>query len=304
MSQPQPIPDKLPRIGLAAAFAAYTIWGFFPIYFKATAAVPPVELVAHRIIWSLPFGLIVLAFRKQIAETLSAFRSPATLGWLALSGFAIAFNWGIYIFAIQADRIFEASLGYYINPLAYVIAGAVFFRERLARLQIVAVGLAAIGVTVLTVSGSVFPWISLLLAFSFTLYGIIRKQVAIGAMPGLFIEICVLFLPALAYLFWLQIKGTGMFLSTAPSFDILLLFSGPLTVIPLLFFAIGARKLPLSVLGFIQFIGPTLQFSLGLYYGEAFTPAHAICFAFIWTSVAVFIVSIIRTQTPTLKPIK
>ena len=306
MTTPTPIPEKLPRAGLLAALSAYTMWGFFPFYFKATDAVPPVEILAHRIVWSLPFGLLVLVLRRQISDTLGALRSPKTVGWLALAGVAIALNWGVYILAIQEERIFEASLGYYINPLIYVLVGVVFLKESLDRLQMLAIALATVGVAVLTVAGGVFPWVSLFLATTFTIYGIIRKQVAVGAMPGLFIEICVLFLPALAYLVWLEMQGGSSFLAGDAAIDVLLLFAGPLTVVPLLFFAIAARQLPLSVLGFMQFLGPTLQFFCGLYFGEPFTTAHAICFGFIWSAVAVFILAKLRSrsQTPTLNPMK
>jgi chloramphenicol-sensitive protein RarD len=268
--------------------AAYTMWGFFPVYFKVIAAVDPVEILAHRVVWSLPFGLLVLLLRGQIAQTMTALRDWAKVKWLAVAGAVIALNWGVYIWAVQAERIFEASLGYYINPLLYVLVGVVFLGETLNRLQLVAVALAAIGVGVLTVAGGVFPWVSLVLAGSFTVYGVIRKQVDIGAMPGLFIEIVVLFLPALAYLIWLANAGGMAFWQGDAGLDALILFAGPLTVLPLLCFAIAARKLPLSMLGFLQFIGPTLQFCCGLYYGEAFTTAHAICFVFIWSAVAVF----------------
>jgi len=284
-----PAPVSLPKAGLLAGMAAYTMWGFFPVYFKVTAAVDPIEILAHRVVWSLPFGLLVLMLRGQIAQTLAALTSWAKVKWLSVAGVVIALNWGVYIWAVQAERIFEASLGYYINPLLYVLVGIIFLGERLNRLQLLAVALATIGVGVLTVAGGVFPWVSLVLAASFTVYGVIRKQVEIGAMPGLFIEILLLFVPALAYLIWIAIRGEIVFWQGDMRLDTLLLFAGPLTVLPLLCFAIAARKLPLSMLGFLQFIGPTLQFCCGLYYGEPFTTAHAICFGFIWSAVAVFI---------------
>ena len=287
-------PASLPTFGLICGVLAYTMWGFFPVYFKATDTVSALEILAHRVVWSLPFGLIILVLRKQIRETLSAFRDWSRVKWLLVASLTMALNWGLYIWAIQVDRIFEASLGYYINPLLYVLAGVVLYSERLGRLQIVAIGLAVIGVSVLTIAGGTFPWISLVLATSFTIYGVIRKRVEIGAMPGLFIEVAVIWLPAVAYLLWLGTQGSLVFLSGSPSLDALLLFAGPLTVLPLLCFAIAARRLQLSTLGFLQFIGPTLQFACGLYYGEDFTRAHAICFGFIWTAVAVFVFANIR----------
>ena len=275
--------------GLLAGIAAYTMWGFFPVYFKATQGVDPVELVAHRIVWSLPFGFLILVFRRQLRDTLAALRDWAVTKWLVVASLFMAGNWGLYIWAIQVDRIYEASLGYYINPLMYVLVGVWFFGESLTRLQLVAVALAVVGVSWLTVAGGAFPWVSLTLATSFTIYGVIRKQVVVGAMPGLFIEVLVLWLPAAAYLAWLVGSGKSPFLAGDAGLDALLLFAGPLTVMPLLCFAVAARKLRLSTVGFLQFVGPTLQFFCGLYYGEPFTPAYAVCFAFIWSAVAVFL---------------
>ena len=287
-----PSPDsraEWARLGLVCGVLAYTMWGFFPVYFKATDTVGAIELVAHRIVWSLPFGALILLLRRQVRDTLAAFRDWSRVKWLLLASLTMAVNWGLYIWAIQVDRIFEASLGYYINPLMYVLAGVVFYKERLNRLQIVAIALAVIGVSILTLAGGTFPWVSLVLATSFTIYGVIRKHVDVGAMPGLFIEVAAVWLPAAAFLLWLAFTGAGAMGSQGMAMDSLLLFAGPLTVLPLLCFAIAARRLKLSTLGFLQFIGPTLQFGCGLYYGEDFTAAHAYCFAFIWTAVAVFI---------------
>jgi chloramphenicol-sensitive protein RarD len=279
------------RLGLLAGILAYSIWGFFPVYFKVTAAVSPLEILSHRIFWSVPFGLVIIATRRQFAELGRALRTPKTLGVLAVAAIALAVNWGVYIWAIQIDQIFQASLGYYITPLIYVIIGVVFFGEQLSRLQGLAAGLAAIGVTILAVYGGVFPLISLALACSFTLYGVIRKQVDIGAMPGLMIECIILFPPALLYLMWLGHSGGLVFgadMAGGEQLTALLVAAGPITVLPLLAFAIAARKLKLSVLGFLQYIAPTLQFGCGLYYGETFSLAHAICFACIWTALLIF----------------
>ena len=301
-----PGPARALNPGLLSGFAAYTIWGFFPVYFKATDAVGALEIVAHCIVWSLPFALAILALRGQIAETWAAMRDWRKLRWLIASGVMIAINWGVYIWAIQVERIYEAALGYYINPLLYVLVGVAVFGEKLGRAQLVAVVLAAIGVAWLTVAGGTFPWVSLVLASSFTVYGVIRKQVEIGAMPGLFIEVLVSIVPAALYLGWMMSEGRSLFLQGDAVLDGLLLFAGPLTVIPLFFFAFAARRVRLSTLGFLQFLGPTLQFFCGLYFGEPFTQAHAICFGFIWSAVAVFILAKLRSrpQTPTLKPMK
>ncbi|MGV6801246.1 MAG: EamA family transporter RarD [bacterium] len=286
------------RTGLLSGILAYTIWGFFPIYFKIAHEVGTLEILAHRIIWAVPFGAIIIAFRRQWAEVFSALKQPAILASLALAAFIIALNWGTYIFAVQSDHIFQASLGYYINPLMFVIIGVFVGGEILRRNQIIAVILAAIGVSVLTIYGGSFPWISLILAISFTAYGYLRKRVNVGAMPGLFIETLVLIIPAIGFWIYLSTHGQSTFDLDRPLLVFIILLSGPLTVLPLLFFAIAARKLQLSTLGFLQFIGPSLQFIVGLYYGEVFTLAHAICFGFIWLAVAIFSIDAWRQSRP------
>jgi len=287
MTTPHDNNDEL-RTGLISGLAAYTIWGFLPIYFKVLGPVAATEVLAHRIIWAVPVGALILTVRSQWPEVRKAFSDWRALRGMALTAAFIAVNWGIYIWAVQTDRIFQASLGYYINPLMFVLVGVFVNREVLRRGQIAAVALAAIGVSVLTIYGGVFPWISFVLAISFTIYGYLRKTVQIGAMPGLFIETIWLVLPAIAFWVWLEMQGASAFVPSAPGTIGLLLLAGPLTVIPLLFFAISARRLRLSTIGFMQFLGPTLQFCVGLYYGETFTTAHAICFGFIWVAVIVF----------------
>lgn len=280
--------DRVDNTGLWAGIAAYVIWGVFPIYFKATESIPAMEILTHRIMWSIPFGFLILVFRKQLNEVWQALKSPKTIGLLLIASIALAANWGMYIWAIQQDQIFQGSLGYYINPLMYVVVGVLFFGETLSRWQVTAVLMAAIGVIILTVYGGQFPGISLFLAVSFTIYGVMRKQVDIGAMPGLFIEVILLLLPALAYVYWLSSNGQFEFIKTSGDLQALMLLAGPITVIPLLFFAVAARRLTLTMLGFLQYIGPTLQFMCGLYYGEKFTSAHALCFGFIWVAIAIF----------------
>lgn len=286
--QPSGTHDEEVRIGLMTGLAAYTFWGFLPIYFKIMPDVASTEILAHRIIWSVPFGAMILSMRHQWGEVKKAFSEWSTLRGVAISAAVIALNWGVYIWAVQSDRIFQASLGYYINPLIFVLIGVFVNKEVLRRGQIAAVILAAIGVGVLTVYGGVFPWVSLVLAISFTIYGYVRKTVPVGAMPGLFVETIWLLIPALGFWVWLEMQGASEFTPSQPGMIGLLLLAGPVTVIPLLCFALSARRLKLSTIGFMQFIGPTLQFMLGLYYGETFTLAHAVCFGFIWTAVAVF----------------
>jgi len=285
------------RAGLISGLAAYFMWGLFPFYFVATKGVPAPELLAHRILWSLPFGLLILIFRKQIGATLAAIRKPRTLALLALASVSLAANWGVYIYAIQIEQIFQGSLGYYINPLIYVLVAVFFFGERLSKLQGLAILLACLGVLTLTIYGGQFPVISLFLACSFTIYGVLRKLIDVGAMPGLFIEVLVLILPAALYIAWLAQSGDLVF-GMDTTLNWLMVAAGPITVLPLLAFAFAARRIRLSTLGILQFVGPTMQFLCGIYFGEAFTTAHAVCFALIWIGVAVFAYDGWRTSRP------
>jgi len=274
--------------GLIAAILAFVIWGVFPVYFKLTETASALEILAHRIIWSVVFGALVVQFRKQWPDVKAAITNRNTLKFLMLATLCIACNWGVYIWAVQNDLIFQASLGYYVNPLFFVIIGTVFLNEKLSKYKLAAVVLATIGVAVLTFYGGQFPWISMILATSWTGYAVIRKQVDVGAMPGLFVETCLLFLPALAYLGYLYTQGNLELFNGSISMKAMLIAAGPITVIPLLAFTFAAKRLELITLGFLQFIGPTLQFVVGLAYGETLTTAHMICFGFIWAAVAVF----------------
>lgn len=274
--------------GVVSGIAAYTIWGLFPIYFVLTKSINSLEILGHRIIWAVPFGLLIILMRRQIKDVIAALKDRKTLLLLMLAAIALSINWGVYIWAVQNENIFQGSLGYYINPLMYVLVGVLFFNEGLSRFQGLAVIFAAIGVLILTLYGGQFPYIALILAVSFTLYGVIRSQVDIGAMPGLFIETILLFPVAIIYVYWLDANGNLEFTSTTNHLKGLLVLAGPITVIPLLAFSYGARRLRLSTLGFLQYIGPTLQFFCALYYGEPFRAAHAACFAFIWAAVILF----------------
>jgi chloramphenicol-sensitive protein RarD len=276
------------REGVMTALIAYVLWGVFPVYFKLVQSVPPTEVLAHRIVWAVPFGALILHVRRQWPEVWKAFTAPATVFWLALAASFISANWFIYIWAVQQGQVLQASLGYYINPLMYVLVGVLFLNERLRRAQVVSVLLAAIGVSYLTIKGGQFPFVAISLALLFTLYGVIRKQVAVGAMPGLFIETLLLFPFAAAWLGWLMISQQAAFGQAGVSISLLLMLAGPLTVVPLLLFAIAARRLTLTVIGFMQFIAPTLQFIVGIFYGEILTPAHLVCFGCIWAAVAIF----------------
>jgi len=292
MQKPKPpltVSDRLIASGFAAGIAAYLIWGMFPAYFKWTDSIPALEILSHRVVWAVPFAAVIIMFRKQWPDVIQIVKAPKTLSLFAVTAALIAANWGVYIWAVQIDQIFQASLGYYINPLLNVVLGVFIFNEKLNQWQILAVILALIGVLILTLYGGIFPGISLFLAATFGLYGVIRKKVNAGAMPGLFIETALLFPLGLAYLIWLYKTGGLHFLhQDSFTLDTLMVIAGPITVIPLFFFAVAARRMPLSTLGFLQYIGPTLQFSLGVYYGESFTLAHALCFGCIWLAVIIF----------------
>jgi len=282
------------RNGVVAGLIAYSLWGVFPVYFKIVESVGPTEVLAHRIVWAVPFGALILLFRHQWPEVRRAMTHRGMLSWLGLSALCITANWFIYIWAVQNERIFETSLGYYISPLMYVFVGVLFFGEKLRSLQLAAVVFASIGVLVLTISGGVFPWVAISLAVLFTAYGVIRKRVVIGAMPGLFVETTLLFPFAMVWMAWLLVAGQASFGTQDVSLALLLLAAGPITVVPLLLFAVAARRLPLTTIGFMQFLAPTLQFLTGLYYGEKLTTAHMICFGLIWIAVVLFSTDAIR----------
>lgn len=279
---------QLRREGLLTALIAYSLWGVLPIYFKLVETVPATEVLAHRVIWAVAFGLPIVLGRRQWPEVARALRAGRTLGLLALAALLIAVNWLVYIWAVQNDLIFQASLGYYINPLMYVLVAVIFFSERLRRLQTVAVLLATLGVAVLTISGGEFPLIALTLATSFTIYGTIRARVAIGGMPGLFVETLVLLPAAGVYLIWLASRDLAVFAAGDWAMSGMLLLAGPFTVLPLLCFALAARRLRLSTIGVLQFVAPTLQFLVGLAYGEVLTGPHIVCFTLIWVAVTLF----------------
>ncbi|MBO9707242.1 MAG: EamA family transporter RarD [Caulobacter sp.] len=277
------------RPAYIAGVACYGLWGFLPLYFHLLSrlGVSSLEMIAHRTLWSVLWagGLVLLA--KQGGQVAAVLRQPRTLAMLFLSTLAIFSNWTIYVMAVNAGHVIEASLGYYINPLMNMAAGALLFRERMSLEGKVAIGLATIGVAIQTIALGHLPLISLGLAFSFCVYAILRKQVKADAQTGLFIECAYLALPGLAYVWHLQTTGAGHFGAGAPV-TLLLMIAGPATVVPLALFAWSARRLPLSAVGFLQFIAPTIQFLLGVALGEAFTPMRAISFVFIWLGVAAF----------------
>jgi chloramphenicol-sensitive protein RarD len=263
------------------------MWGLFPLYWKMLSGVPALEVVAHRTAWGLVAAAGLVTLRARWAPVVAVASRPRTLLTLAVSAGLIGFNWLLYIWAVVHDHVTEASLGYYVNPLVNVLLGVLVLRESLTRPQWIAVGLAAVGVSVLTLGHGRFPWIALALAVTFGLYGLVRKTVAADPLTGLLWETAILAPFAVSLLLVLASRGAGVFGPAHPKASALLALGGLVTAVPLVLFAHGARSLPLSTLGLIQYLSPSLQFLLAVFlYREPFTAAHAVTFACIWTALA------------------
>jgi chloramphenicol-sensitive protein RarD len=275
--------------GLFYAIAAYTVWGLLPVYWKALQTVPAAEIVGHRMIWSLVFLAGLLAFRRHWGWLRLVVRQPRTLLVVFLAACILALNWLTYVWAVNAGYIVETSLGYFINPLVSVLFGVVFLRERLRPWQWVAIGVAFIGVLYLTIGYGALPWIALVLAFTFGSYGLLKKKTSLGALEGLAMEASLLFLPALTYLLYLESRGVGSFGHTTGFVSMLLILTGVATAGPLLLFGAAARRIPLSMLGILQYIAPTFQFLLGVFlYGEPFNQTRLVGFSIIWTALLIY----------------
>jgi len=276
--------------GLAPALGAYLIWGFLPLYLILVKSVPAFEFVGWRIIWTLPLCLLIVAFRRQFPELLAALRSPKSLLALLASSVLIGINWFVYIWAIMAGEVFATSIGYYLNPLLNVLLGTLVLGEKLTKRQWLAVVIAALAVALLAAAALKSLWISLSLGFSFALYGLVRKQVNVGSLPGLTIESAIL-LPVAA--------GIALFYASSPQgsafgqdwwMSTLIVFSGVVTAVPLLMFALAARRMDYSTLGFIQYLSPTIVFFLGLFvFHQPLAPAKLASFVLIWVAVAIFV---------------
>jgi chloramphenicol-sensitive protein RarD len=271
--------------------AAYGLWGLMPLYFRLVGSVAPIEILAHRIIWSVVLVALILTVWRRWPDLRSTFRSGRSVRLLLVSALLVAANWLVYIYGVWTQRILHTSLGYFINPLFSVVLGMIFFRERLRRWQWVALILASIGLGYLILAVGELPWIALALTASFGLYGLVRKTAPVDGLIGLAVETMLLAPLALAGLAVGVTSGTATFGHNEWLVDGLILLSGVLTTIPLLCFGQAARRLPLSTLGFIQYLGPSLQFVLAvLVFKEPFLPALRVSFAFIWAALAVFTV--------------
>ena len=294
MSTPDPAQKASGPIasGLAPALGAYLIWGFLPLYLVLVKSVPPFEFVGWRIIWTLPLCLLIVAYRRQFPELLAALKSPRSLFALLASSVLIGINWFVYIWAIMNGEVYATSIGYYLNPLLNVLLGTLVLGETLSRRQWLAVAIAAVAVALLATGADTMTslWISLSLGFSFGLYGLVRKQVAVGSLPGLTIESAILLPVAAAIAGWHAMSPQGSAFGHDAWISALIVFSGVVTAIPLLLFAIAARRMDYSTLGFIQYLSPTIVFFLGLFvFHQPLAPAKLGSFVLIWVAVAIFV---------------
>ncbi|WP_036964566.1 EamA family transporter RarD [Promicromonospora kroppenstedtii] len=283
------------RWGLPLGISAYLLWGGMPLFFPLLAPAGPLEIVAHRIVWSLLFCLIALAALRQLGDFRTALRSPRLLGTFAVAAALIVVNWVVYVYAVLSDRVLDAALGYFINPIVTVLLGVLVLRERLRPVQWVAIGFGAASVVVLSTGLGGLPWISLTLALSFGLYGLVKNRVGrtVAALPGLAVETAVATPFALAYLLWLG--STGTFTGEGTGHALLLMSAGIVTALPLLLFGAAARRLPLSVVGMLQYLAPVLQFLVGLLvFGEHMPPARWAGFALVWVALILLTVDGVR----------
>jgi len=281
--------DKNAISGVVYASSAFLIWGISPIYWKAMQAVPAFEIILHRIVWSFIFLLPLIIMMRRWQEFINALKNIRTLLILLFTALIVGGNWLLYIWAVNSGYLLQASLGYYINPLVNVVLGVVFLKERLRPLQILAVALATLGVIFLTVYYGEFPWVALTLAVTFGLYGLIRKVAPVGSLVGLTVETLLLSIPALVFLFYLDSHGQGSIFRVSLKLDLLLMGCAPLTAVPLLFFTLGARRLYLSTVGLLQYIGPSCMFVLAVFlFREPFSSAQVLTFILIWVALAIY----------------
>lgn len=295
------------KIGIIFAICAYSMWGFAPIYFKMLSTIPAPEVLMHRVVWSVFVLCFLVVGLRGIAKVRAAIVSAKVVKTLFFAGLLLALNWLLFIWAVNNNFMLEASLGYYINPLINVFLGRLFLGEVLRPLQKVAVGIAIIGVVLLLFTYGQLPWIALTLAFSFSIYGLLRKQVAVDSMPGLFIETLMMLPAAIIYWVWFA-QVSGDFTQNATSLNILLICAGIVTTAPLLCFTGAARRLRYSTLGFLQYIGPSIMFCLATFmYDEPLSTARLVTFIFVWSALGLFTydsVTAYRAQRKLKKPVE
>jgi chloramphenicol-sensitive protein RarD len=281
--------------GFLYALTAYLLWGFLPFYMKAVAHISPLEIVAHRVLWSLPIAGAVLLFRGRMGDVLIALKTPKMLGMAALTASIITINWLIYVWSIGAGRALESALGYYINPLFSVTLGALLLKERLRPAQFVAIALAVVAVALLSWNAGGLPWVSLGLAVSWGFYAFFRKTLPVGPNQGFFLEVLILSLPALATVIWFEASGHGHFGDTGMLDVWLLMAAGLVTAVPLMVYANGAKLLKLSTIGIMQYIAPTMIFIVAVFvFHEPFNTIKLIAFGLIWAALIIYSVSMFR----------
>ena len=286
---------KTQKLGLIYGVSAYVLWGMFPLYWPLLEPANPLEIVSHRAVWTLVFCLIVLAITHALKSTLATFRRPKVAAKLFLASVLISINWLIYIWATNNDHVVEASLGYYINPLIIIAFGVVLLKEKMRRLQWVAVSIATVGVIILTVDYGRLPWVALGLALSWGTYGLVKKQLGLGALEGLAIETMIAFIPYCGYLIFIGSKGEGQF-GNGAGLTILLISAGAVTAIPLLLFNGSTTRLPYSTIGLMQYITPTIQFSIGVWVNhEAMPTARWVGFIFIWLALMTLATDLLKS---------
>ena len=285
------------RRGTLYGAGAYVLWGLFPLYWPLLKPAGALEVLAHRIVWSLAVVAVLLAVLHRTPQLLAVVRDRAKLWRLSLAAVVVAINWGTYIWGVTHDRIVETSLGYFVNPIVTVLLGVLVLGERLRRLQWAAMALALLAVVVLSVQGGRPPWLALVLAFSFGTYGLLKKTADVGAVEGLGVETLVLLVPAGAYVAWLGASGHSTFGSHGPGHAGLLALSGIVTAVPLLLFGAAATRVPLTTLGVLQYLAPTLQFLIGvLLYREPMPPAELLGFVLVWVALALFTSDTLRRR--------
>ena len=287
---------KVRSLGLLFGVSAYTLWGLFPIYWPLLKPANPLEIVSHRAVWTLVFCFIILALTKTLKSTLSLLKRPKIVAGLFLGSILISINWIIYIYAANNEHVVEASLGYYINPIVVIATGVIVLKEKMRPLQWLAVGIATIGVAVLTIDYGRLPWIALGLALSWGSYGLVKKQLGLGALEGLSIETLLSSGFYLAYLIWLGNNGDGHF-TYSLSLTLLLIGGGAVTAIPLLLFNGSTNRLPLTLIGLLQYITPTIQFCIGVwYYNEDMSTARWVGFLIIWVALMSLAIDLVKSS--------
>ncbi|NLR95542.1 EamA family transporter RarD [Rhizobium sp. P38BS-XIX] len=281
--------------GFGFAMTAYLFWGILPLYMKALAHIPAFEVIAHRIFWSVPVAGIVLLALGRMGDVKAALSNPRTIAMASLTATLVTINWGTYVWAIGAGHSLDAALGYFINPLFSIALGAILLKEKLAPTQIVAIGLAAIAVVILTIEAGTLPWVALSLTFSWGFYAFFRKTLPVGANQGFFIEVLLLCLPATLYILYLEARGEGHFYQTGLADTALLLGCGLVTALPLMIFANGAKLLKMSTIGIMQYIVPTMVFLIAVFlFKEPFGTTQMIAFTLIWAGLVLYSWSMLR----------